>query len=78
MNSSYHDFDRAYVEGVYAFVTLVKHTGAAELIKDLKAFFPETLCELTKAIDNEAKNKQLARLLDANQMRCGFPLKSEE
>ena len=71
MNSSYHDFDGAYIEGVYSFVTLIKNAGAKELVKDLKAYFPEVLCELTEAIDNEAKNKQLARLLDANQVRRG-------
>lgn len=69
MHTSYHDFDGAYIEGVYSLVDLIKKVGAKELVKDLKAYFPDTLEELRIAIDNEAKTKQLARLLDAGQMR---------
>lgn len=70
MPSSYHDFEDAYIEGVHRFVSLIKNAGAKEFILDLKNYFPETYEELVKAIDNEAKHKQLARLLDAGEVRC--------
>jgi len=64
MTYSSRDTD-LYMKGVQDFAHLLKTWGATEVVKDLKAFFPDQYNQLEKAVKMDGQQKKLAALLDA-------------
>jgi hypothetical protein len=59
-----------YLKAVSDMAHLIQVFGSKHILLDLKQFFPDQYEDMVKALNNEVKTKQLARLLDASQGRC--------